>query len=163
MLTVADGGAATFRNSTNSTTAFQIQDAAGTSNLLIADTTNSKIGIATAPSSSGATVQQVVGSVSATTGVVLNATGNSNSTITKSTVVTAAVTANDVVVINTASAGQVTTTAVGGSTGVFGIATQTLSAGQTQNIVIGGIYQVTADVSAVAIGDQLITSSTTVR
>src|SRR6185503_4833544 len=36
-------------NATDSTTAFQIQDAAGTSNLLIADTTNTEIGIGKAP------------------------------------------------------------------------------------------------------------------
>ncbi|MES2970929.1 MAG: hypothetical protein V4702_01240 [Patescibacteria group bacterium] len=39
---IADGGATTFRNQTDSTTAFQIQNAAGT-NLLVADTTNSRL------------------------------------------------------------------------------------------------------------------------
>ena len=43
--TIADGGAATFQNSTNSTSGFQIQNAAGSSNLFIADTTNTRIGI----------------------------------------------------------------------------------------------------------------------
>ncbi|MBI2798353.1 tail fiber domain-containing protein [Candidatus Saccharibacteria bacterium] len=42
---LANEGAATFQNKTNSTAAFQIQNAAGTSNLLIADTTNTRIGI----------------------------------------------------------------------------------------------------------------------
>ncbi len=47
----------TIQNTSNSTTAFQIQNAAGTSNLLVADTANTKLGVAVAPSSSGATLQ----------------------------------------------------------------------------------------------------------
>ena len=49
VLNIADGGAATFRNQTNSAAAFQIQNAAGNSNLFIADTTNNQIGIGIAP------------------------------------------------------------------------------------------------------------------
>lgn len=40
VLDIADGGAATFRNQTDSTTAFQVQNAAGTATLISADTTN---------------------------------------------------------------------------------------------------------------------------
>jgi hypothetical protein len=40
-------GAALFQNNTDSTTALQIQNSAGTSNLLVADTTNTRIGIGT--------------------------------------------------------------------------------------------------------------------
>jgi len=47
----ATGGAATFRNTTNSTSAFQIQNTAGTSNLFIADTTNGRIAIGQATAS----------------------------------------------------------------------------------------------------------------
>jgi hypothetical protein len=43
-LTISDIGQATFRNSTNSTTAFQVQNSAGTS-VLSVDTTNSRVGI----------------------------------------------------------------------------------------------------------------------
>ncbi|MBI4034362.1 DUF2190 family protein, partial [Candidatus Saccharibacteria bacterium] len=153
-------GAATFQKSADSTTAFQIQNAAGNSNLLVADTTNTKLGIATAPSSSGAALQ-VSGSASATTGFDLSASGNSSSTITKLTTVSTAVTANDVVIIDTVTAGKVKTTSTLGATGVFGIATTTNSSDVAQKIVIGGVYQVTADTAAVAIGDQLVTSSTT--
>ena len=46
--TLEVGGNALFQNSANSTTAFQIQNAAGTSNLFVADTTNGRIGIGTA-------------------------------------------------------------------------------------------------------------------
>jgi hypothetical protein len=59
------------QNATNSTTAFQIQNAAGTSNLFVADTTNNKIGLGGAPGSSGATLQ-VTGDISATTKVTAN-------------------------------------------------------------------------------------------
>src|SRR5206468_5834942 len=45
------------KNVTDSTAAFQIQNSAGTSNLLVADTTNSKVGIGMAPSSTGETLQ----------------------------------------------------------------------------------------------------------
>ncbi len=41
-------GAVLFQNAVDSTAAFQIQDAAGTSNLFVADTTNGRIGIGTA-------------------------------------------------------------------------------------------------------------------
>ncbi len=57
VLTIADGGATTFRNQTNSTAAFQIQNAAGTSNLFVADTTNSRIGINQTPTAGGAALQ----------------------------------------------------------------------------------------------------------
>ncbi|OVE79123.1 hypothetical protein BVY00_01280 [bacterium G20] len=58
---------------TNSTTAFQVQNAAGTSNLLVADTTNTKIGIGKTPSAGGATLQ-VSGSVDATSSFTINGT-----------------------------------------------------------------------------------------
>ncbi len=41
-------GNASFQNASDSTNAFQIQDAAGTSNLLVADTTDNRVGIGTA-------------------------------------------------------------------------------------------------------------------
>lgn len=53
---VGPTGAALHKNSVNSTTAFQIQNAAGTSNLLVADTTNSRVGIGASPATSLLTV-----------------------------------------------------------------------------------------------------------
>jgi hypothetical protein len=47
-------GSVLFQNSTDSTTGFQIQNAAGNSNLFVADTTDSIIGIGTTPSTSNA-------------------------------------------------------------------------------------------------------------
>ncbi|MEK7561381.1 MAG: hypothetical protein AAB541_00770, partial [Patescibacteria group bacterium] len=55
--------------STNSTTAFSIQNAAGTSNLLIADTISSRIGIGTA---TPAYTLDVNGDINSTTGIRLN-------------------------------------------------------------------------------------------
>ncbi len=51
------GSPATFKNQSDSTTAFQIQNSAGTSNLLVADTLNSKIGVNQVATSTGAAVQ----------------------------------------------------------------------------------------------------------
>lgn len=47
----------TFQAGSNSTTAFQIQNAAGTSNLFVADTLNSKLGVGLIPSASGSPLQ----------------------------------------------------------------------------------------------------------
>ncbi|MEX2055042.1 MAG: hypothetical protein WD972_02570, partial [Candidatus Andersenbacteria bacterium] len=44
------------QTATNSTTAFQVQNAAGTSNLLVADTTNTRIGIGATPANSLLTI-----------------------------------------------------------------------------------------------------------
>jgi hypothetical protein len=48
---LSNTGAALFQNSANSTSAFQIQDQAGTSNLFVADTTNNRIAIGQASAS----------------------------------------------------------------------------------------------------------------
>jgi len=45
--TIAVGGAATFQNSANSTTAFRVLDSGGTNNVIVADTTNDRVGIGT--------------------------------------------------------------------------------------------------------------------
>jgi len=50
------GSSVLFKNSTDSTTAFQIQNAAGTSNLFIADTTHSQVGIGATPANGLLTV-----------------------------------------------------------------------------------------------------------
>ena len=48
VLTVAGAGATTLQNRTNSTTAFQVKNAAGTTAVLNADTTNNRVGVGTA-------------------------------------------------------------------------------------------------------------------
>ncbi|MBX4199398.1 hypothetical protein KW789_00680, partial [Candidatus Saccharibacteria bacterium] len=75
---VSSTGTAALRTSTNSTTAFQIQDASNSS-LFTADTTNGKVGIGLTPSSSGATLQ-VSGRVDATTGFATNGTNGTGLT-----------------------------------------------------------------------------------
>ncbi|HVV66665.1 MAG TPA: hypothetical protein VHB72_01160, partial [Candidatus Saccharimonadales bacterium] len=54
---LVDNGTALFKNAADSTAAFQIQNAAGTSNLLVADTTNSMIGIGVQPTVGNGTLQ----------------------------------------------------------------------------------------------------------
>lgn len=97
-------------------------------------------------------------------------TGNIAGTIRKNMIVSAAVSANDVVIINVAAAGRVTTTATADSTQVFGIATTT-NAGTNiaQDIVTGGVYQVNISPANgvasndVAVGDFITTSATAGR
>jgi hypothetical protein len=60
-------GAALFQNATDSATAFQIQNQAGTSNLLIADTTNSRIGLGVVPIITSGSGLLQVGAASSTT------------------------------------------------------------------------------------------------
>jgi len=100
------------------------------------------------------------GNVSAAGTIGFTGVGNTNQGITTNFVVTSSVNANDVVAIDTNNAGQLTTTNTQGSTKVFGVATQTKIAGQSQPIVVSGVYQVTADTNAVNVGDFLISSST---
>ncbi|MEK7561311.1 MAG: hypothetical protein AAB541_00405, partial [Patescibacteria group bacterium] len=69
ILNAAQTFTASNKFSTNSTTAFSIQNAAGTSNLLIADTISSRIGIGTA---TPAYTLDVNGDINSTTGVRLN-------------------------------------------------------------------------------------------
>jgi hypothetical protein len=56
--TIADGGVTSFRNSTNSTSAFQVQNAAGTQSIFNVDTTNNRVGIGTATPSTTLEVSQ---------------------------------------------------------------------------------------------------------
>ncbi len=69
--------------SANSTTAFQIQNAAGTSNLFVADTTNNRVGIGTA--SPGYTLD-VNGTVNASTNIYVNGTAVCTVTVCASSV-----------------------------------------------------------------------------
>jgi hypothetical protein len=55
-LSISNIGATVFKNRSNSTTAFQIQNAAGTSNLFVADTTNTRIGIGGLPANATLTI-----------------------------------------------------------------------------------------------------------
>jgi len=62
------GGLALFQGGSNSTAAFQIQNTAGTSSTLVADTVNNRIGIAMAPSTN---TLDVGGAIGATTNITV--------------------------------------------------------------------------------------------
>jgi hypothetical protein len=79
-------GKALFQNSSDSTTAFQIQNAAGTSNLFIADTQNSRIGIGTATPTATLSVNgSGLIQQSASTGTILTVSGNEITDATRTT------------------------------------------------------------------------------
>jgi predicted nucleic acid-binding Zn ribbon protein len=138
VFSLADGGAALFKNQSDSTTAFQIQNTSNRS-LLTANTLNSLI---------------TVGNTTDGSSIVLSANGNSGATIRKNMDVTGSVNANDVVEIDTGNAGKVKQSTAN-SAKVFGIATTTSS---PQDIIISGVTQVSCN-GAVSVGDLLSTSS----
>ncbi|MEI7818589.1 MAG: hypothetical protein WCI47_00565 [bacterium] len=87
VFTVGSAGIVTSQNSTNSTSAFQIQNSAGSSNLFIADTTNTRIAIAQASASytldvngdiNSATAVRVGGVSVCTVSGCISAAGNGN-------------------------------------------------------------------------------------
>jgi hypothetical protein len=72
------GGGALFQAASNSAAAFQIQNAAGTSNLFVADTTNSRIGINTATTTNAVvTVNGSLPDVANAAGILFNGTSTS--------------------------------------------------------------------------------------
>jgi len=89
--------------------------------------------------------------------LIFNGAGNVSRTIRKSMVVTTAVNANDVVIIDTANAGSGNDYCYANSPRVFGIATSTQAGtGVTQRHCDRGVFQVTATTAgAVAVGDFL--------
>jgi hypothetical protein len=127
---------------TNSTTAFQVQNT-NSRNLLAVDTTTNIV---------------TVGNNTDGAIIALGTTGNVNAAITKNMAVTGAVSANDLVQLDTANDGKVKQ-AVANSSLVFGVATAAASSAN-DDIVISGVYQVNADATALAPGDLLVSSST---
>lgn len=73
---VSATGAVLFKNSTNSTTAFQIQDAAGTGNIFVVDTVGNDIGIGVTPNAGNALLQIGSSSVGQNTGIKFGTSGN---------------------------------------------------------------------------------------
>jgi hypothetical protein len=140
--TLTVGGSSLFKNTTNSTTAFQVQNSSSRS-LLTIDSSSSLI---------------QVGNTTDGSNIVLSANGNANGTIRKNMNVTGTVSVNDVVEIDTVNAGKVQQAAAS-SAKVFGIASSGVT-NAAEDIVVYGTYQVNADATAVSIGDLLVTSST---
>jgi parallel beta-helix repeat protein len=83
-LTIASGGASIFRNATNSTTAFRVQNAAGSTDSLVIDTTNNRVGIAGGTNANGKLT--VNGGTISTSTSALYATANLTGTVYPSTV-----------------------------------------------------------------------------
>ncbi|MEX2209410.1 MAG: capsid cement protein [Patescibacteria group bacterium] len=177
--------------STDSTTAFQAQDAGGTT-VLGVDTSGDRIfsGIPDSATAIGFTLDTPAyttggaklfsvqndgteqfyidkdGNVFVEGGKLqFNNVGNDHSALAKKFICTAAAGLFNVVIIDTANPGQVTTTTtansplVVGIVGAFGV-----TAGSECPITIGaGVTQVAVDTAAVNVGDLLVTSSTAGR
>lgn len=77
VFTISNSGQTTIRNT--STTAFQVQNAGGTANVLTIDTTNSRVGINTATISTNADLQ--IGDATGGVSVILNPEATSSSSI----------------------------------------------------------------------------------
>ncbi len=104
-----------FQNNSNSTTAFQIQDMAGTSNLFMADTLNDRIGVGTA---APAYALDVVGQVNASTGYRFNATAGSTTTCSSGQFMQNQVVQGGIVTAGTCAGGGGGVTLQGSSPGV---------------------------------------------
>jgi hypothetical protein len=130
------------KTTTNSTAAFQVQNTNSRS-LLAVDTSASIV---------------TIGNTTDGSQISLGASGNVSSTIRKNMSVTGTVNANDLVQIDSANDGNVKQ-AVANSSTVFGVATSTVT-NTTTDIVISGVYQVSADATALVPGDLLVSSST---
>jgi hypothetical protein len=87
--------------------------------------------------------------------------GNVENVVTKKFTCTAATTTGDLVIIDTGTAGRVTTTATANSPLVAGVVRTGVGAAATCEVAIEGIIQINVDTTAVAIGDLLVSSTTT--
>ncbi|MFO0862818.1 MAG: tail fiber domain-containing protein [Candidatus Saccharibacteria bacterium] len=66
-MTIASGGATTLQNSTNSAAAFKVLDSGGTNNVIVADTTNDRVGIGTGTAAPTVTLDVLSAGADATT------------------------------------------------------------------------------------------------
>lgn len=141
----------------DSTTAFSVQNASSNP-IFTVDTANNGVGINQAPVT-GVSLS-VSGSAQADNLVVSG--GDTSSGILKNyTTGTGGVSAGDVVVLaDDGGTSRVIDTTTAHDPRVMGVASATAASGLTEPVVIGGNTQVTADAGAVAIGDQLVTSTT---
>ena len=131
-------------NATNSTSAFEIQNAAGNSNLLVADTANSKIGIAEIASSTGNTLQ-VAGGITATTGGILVSSGGES-------IVSGG--------LNLNSTGITNTGLIAGATTYNGNNTLTLSGTNANELAVTGAPIASSTSSLVQLGNVIASGNT---
>lgn len=102
------------------------------------------------------------GNIQVTSGAALAYQGSGNTTniVSKKFICSAIVNAGDIVIIDTATAGQLTTTSTANSALVAGVVkTGTALPNQTCEVALNGIIQVNVTSAAVAIGDRLTTST----
>lgn len=139
VLDIADTGVTTFRNQTNSTSAFRVQNAAATT-ILSVNTTNLRVEIG------GGSDLHMAGA------------GNARNAITKNLTCTATEAVNDIVIIT--GAATVGRTTVVGSNRVAGIVVAKPTA-TTCTVAIGGMVQVNFGTNATpaTIGDPVTTSA----
>jgi hypothetical protein len=133
-LVVTSTGAVTARNTADSTTAFQIQNAAASINLFIADTTNSRIGINGAPAPTGK-VLQVNGAIWTQTGLYTGG-GDGIGTLRLD------LSGNLLNIGNLTTSGASTFSTTGATGFVFKPGTNNTSAFQVQNTGSGAILSV---------------------
>jgi fibronectin-binding autotransporter adhesin len=177
---------------------FSVQSTGG-QNLLIADTTTSKVAIGPAAVAANSVLTIGTSTTAASGGITFGADTNANLYRSNSAELTTSATLNvaalqssgdisfsstsaitgaitktfitdtngvnqfDVVIMSTTPDIETTTTARDGK--VFGVSESTIASGGTGNakVVTSGNYRVNVDIGAVAIGDQLITSTTAGR
>ncbi len=159
--TIAAGGATTFKNTTDSTSAFQIQNAAGTS-ILTVDTTGSKIAIGSPNAYNvGIGGLETTGTIATGGNVRFTNTGSNNGGFSKYIVAgSTGASQNDVVVVDT-SGFTASTTTIPRNTAVFGVnqTIGTTAAGANINVTTFGNATAGYTGTAPAIGDQLVTST----
>ncbi len=142
VMTIADGGATTFRNQTNSTTAFQIQNTSSVS-LFSVDTTNTTI---------------LIGNSTTAVDIKFAGTGTTRNAITRYFTCTSTEQPNDIVVFNGANTVARTTTA--DSNRVAGVVVAKPGA-TTCTTAIAGVVAVwfSSNSSPVTVGDPITTSA----
>jgi hypothetical protein len=175
VVTVGNTGNVLLKNQTDSTTAFQIQNATTSTGLFTVDTTNGKVGVGGAPSSGGATFQ-VTGNISSSATVAatnyqvnggtlqLTFANNNASNIQKSAIATSSINGFDVVVSsgsNGSNQQTASTTSNARDPRVYGVSGGTVTSGQSLPVILMGNTTVNVDTGAVSSGDQLVTSSST--
>ncbi len=168
--TIAVGGATTFQNSINSAAGFQVLES-GATKVLTVDTTNQKVAIGNNTAANvGAGGLEVTGTIATAGNFRFTSTTTNSGAFNKYTIAgTTGADQNDVLVLD-ASGYTASTTTTARNPRVYGInaSSGTTASGGTMNVVVFGNTTVNADAggggaSAIAIGDQLVTSTTTGR
>ncbi len=163
VLTIADGGATTFRNQTNSTAAFQVQNAAGT-DIFTVDATNAKIGTSnqTAGSTNSSALTFKSGDVSGATsnsGDVVIDSGSATGTAGNISIGTGAYAHN--ATIGNTTGGSNSTLQAGSTSGTITLEAPTINignSGSVHNVTIGSNNSSSSTIIQAGSGDVTLTS-----